>query len=80
MPPTTRGTEKRDVFWAVRLTRTEKDGIEERAKRADMTMTDYVVRASLGKLADPSTVDQRVDELEERIQQLEKLANLGAFG
>ena len=75
----TRGQEKRDKYVAFRWTPSEYARIDARAKAADLTLTDYVVRAALGELLDPAETARRLDELEARIADLERLRGLGGF-
>lgn len=51
--------------------------IDRRAQRMGLSRNAYILRACLGELDDPSTVDERLDELEERIGRLEHYQQLG---
>lgn len=76
----TRGGEKRDKYVAFRWTPTEYDVINERAQQRDISLTEYVVKAALGELEDPQELVRRLDRLEDRMDALERLAELGSFG
>ena len=79
MPVTTRGKEKREI-WAMRITESEKQQILERAQAADMSMTQYLIRAALGTLdVDPSDIQQRFELLEDRLERLERAQQLGGL-
>ena len=65
----------------IRLTQTEYDAISERAKRANLTLTEYITKSCLGKQI---FVIDGIDELNRQhralgnhINQLTKLANSG---
>ena len=74
----TRGEEPRNKPVAFRLTQSEHDEIDRRAKKRNMTMTEYVVKACLGEL--PVENERVLADHEERIVRLERMADLGAFG
>lgn len=54
------------------------DTIDTRAKRAGMSRNQYMIRASLGELEDPSTLEERLEDLLKRVERLEHYQNLGA--
>ena len=65
----------------IRLTQAEYDAISERAKRANLTLTEYITKSCLGKQI---FVIDGIDELNRQhralgnnINQLTKLANAG---
>ena len=43
---------KKTAILTARLTPAEKAVIERRAKQANMTVTDYIVKCALGKMSD----------------------------
>ena len=64
-----------------RLTPAEKAAIERKAKQANMTVTDYIVKSALGKNVLPTQgLDEILSELKAQgrnLSQLTKLANMG---
>lgn len=64
-----------------RLTPAEKAAIERKAKQANMTVTDYIVKCALGKNVLPiQDLDPILSELKAQgrnLNQLTKLANMG---
>ena len=64
-----------------RLTPAEKAAIERKAKQANMTVTDYIVKCALGKNVLPTQgLDEILSELKAQgrnLNQLTKLANMG---
>lgn len=75
---------KKTTIITARLTPSEKTAIQKRAKKAKMTMTDYIVQCALGK--EIVRVDGLGDILSElkaqgrNINQLATLANMGRIG
>lgn len=70
---------KREL-WAIRLSADEKKQIRQRADAKGMTMTDFVVQCALGTLdRTPGRMDQRMRDLEERMEALERMAGLGGL-
>ena len=64
-----------------RLTPAEKTAIERKAKQANMTVTDYIVKCALGKNVLPTQdLEPILSELKgqgRNLNQLTKLANMG---
>ncbi len=64
-----------------RLTPAEKAAIERKAKQANMTVTDYIVKSALGKkVLLTQGLDEILSELKAQgrnLNQLTKLANMG---
>ena len=64
-----------------RLTLAEKAAIERKAKQANMTVTDYIVKCALGKNVLPiQNLEPILSELKAQgrnLNQLTKLANMG---
>lgn len=74
MPATARkkgpATEARDVI-GLRVPKAQLAEIDRRAKRLRLTRTEYMIRASLGEVLDPRSLDERVAELEQRVAAIE---------
>ena len=72
---------KKTAILTARLTPAEKAAIERRAKHANMTVTDYIVKCALGK--NVRQIDELPPVLSElkaqgrNLNQLTKLANMG---
>ena len=72
---------KKTAILTARLTPAEKAAIERRAKQANMTVTDYIVKSALGK--NVRQTDELIPILSElkaqgrNLNQLAKLANMG---
>ena len=72
---------KKTAILTARLTPAEKAAIERRAKQANMTVTDYIVKCALGK--NVRQTDELAPVLSElkaqgrNLNQLTKLANMG---
>ena len=72
---------KKTAILTARLTPAEKAAIERRAKQANMTVTDYIVKSALGK--NVRQTDELAPILSEpespgaHLNQLTKLANMG---
>ena len=72
---------KKTAIITARLTPAEKAAIERRAKQANMTVTDYIVKCALGK--NVRQADELAPVLSElkaqgrNLNQLTKLANMG---
>lgn len=56
----------------LRVPASELAEIDRRAKRLRLTRTEYMIRASLGEPLNPRSLEQRVAELERRVEQLEQ--------
>ena len=52
--------------------------IDARAQAAGLSRNAYMIRASLGELDDPSAVEERLNDLEARLERVERLQELGA--
>ena len=72
---------KKTTIITARLTSSEKAAIQKRAKKAKMTMTDYIIQCALGKeIIQVEGLDEILSELKAQghnINQLAKLANMG---
>ena len=56
----------------LRVPKKQLEEIERRAKRLRLTRTEYMIRASLGEVLDPRSLEDRVTELEGRVKRLER--------
>lgn len=63
---------------SLRLRIDQLDEIDKRAKAAGLSRNQYMIRSALGELQDPSTLEARLDELEDRISRVEHYQGLGA--
>lgn len=64
-----------------RLTAAEKAAIERKAKQANMTVTDYIVKSALGKKVLPTQgLDEILSELKAQGRNLNQLTNLANMG
>ncbi len=72
---------KKTAIITARLTPAEKAAIERRAKHANMTVTDYIVKCALGKnVRQTDELAPILSELKAQgrnLNQLTKLANMG---
>lgn len=72
---------KKTAILTARLTPAEKAAIERRAKQANMTVTDYIVKCALGKnVRQTDELTPILSELKAQgrnLNQLTKLANMG---
>ena len=72
---------KKTAIITARLTPAEKAAIERRAKQANMTITDYIVKSALGKnVRQADDLAPILSELKvqgRNLNQLTKLANMG---
>lgn len=72
---------KKTEILTARLTPVEKAAIERKAKQANMTVTDYIVKSALGKkVLLTQGLDEILSELKAQgrnLNQLTKLANMG---
>jgi len=68
--------EAREII-GLRVPKSQLEQIDRRAKRLRLTRTEYMIRASLGEVLDPRSLDERVAELERRIEQLEDSGRAG---
>ena len=72
---------KKTAILTARLTPAEKATIERRAKQANMTVTDYIVKCALGKnVRQTDELAPILSELKAQgrnLNQLTKLANMG---
>lgn len=72
---------KKTEILTARLTQVEKAAIERKAKQANMTVTDYIVKSALGKkVLLTQGLDEILSELKAQgrnLNQLTKLANMG---
>lgn len=72
---------KKTAILTARLTPAEKATIERRAKQANMTVTDYIVKCALGKnVRQTDELEPILSELKAQgrnLNQLAKLANMG---
>ena len=64
-------THKREVI-GLRVPKKQLEEIDRRAKRLRLTRTEYMIRASLGEVLDPRSLEDRVTELEGRVKRLER--------
>jgi uncharacterized protein (DUF1778 family) len=71
--------EQRTENIGIRVSPTERQLINERADDCDLSLTEYIVRAALGELADPSRTEKRLGALEERLDRLERVQFEGSF-
>lgn len=71
------GMEKRSEMTALRLAPGEKVAIKERAEKAGMSFTEYVVQCALGRRTDEHAMAGRIAELEQRMDAVERVM-LGA--
>ncbi len=72
---------KKTAILTARLTPAEKAAIERKAQRANMTVTDYIVKCALGKnVRQTDELEPILSELKAQgrnLNQLTKLANMG---
>lgn len=69
---------KKPAMMAFRVSEEDLAQIKARATEHGLTATEYVTQCALGTLADPSEVDDRIAELERKVERLERLAELEA--
>lgn len=69
--------EKRSGPIAFRIRPELLEQIDARAKKAGLSRNQYMIRSALGELDDPSTLEARLDELEDRVSRIEHYQQLG---
>lgn len=63
--------------WALRISEEDLAEIKARAERAELSTTQYMIRAALGELdTEPATLQQQIDATNARLDRLERLAEL----
>ena len=65
---------------ALRIPPEQLEEIKLRAERCRLTFTEYMIRCALGDDPDPRGSERRLDDLEARLRELERVAELGALG
>ena len=69
---------KKTAILTARMTPAEKAAIERKAQRANMTVTDYIVKCALGKnVRQTDELAPILSELKAQGRNLTKLANMG---
>jgi uncharacterized protein (DUF1778 family) len=63
---------------ALRIPEDKLAAIDARAQRAGLNRTEYMVRAALGEITNPTDAASRLDSIEERVAQLERWQRLSA--
>lgn len=61
---------------ALRIPSEQLEAIDKRARQAQLTRTEYMVRAALGEITDPRDADTRLEDIDQRLQRLERWMEL----
>ena len=61
---------------SLRLSDEMKAQIDKRAASSKLNRSEYMIRASLGEITNPTDADSRLEQHEERIQRLERWMEL----